>query len=1481
MISEDMNLLLSIFCGTECQTGAGRTCSSGIMAILDPSSCANHILVISANCFFILVILITAFFREAPSKRTLSASERKNISHLSICSLIFNTGVALGYFAFGIWSFGKSPPHAWLVLIVHGLTWLLICLSVWKQKQYASIISWPKLCGFAAFLAGVLCVISMREIIITEVVSIAELLDISSFPGGVLLFLCAIKAKRSPESDQDKHGDEHYVPLEGEEMNIGTTMSSKNNITPFAEAGFLSKISFSWLNELMKKGKEKTLEDQDIPELRKQDRAETCYFLFKEEMRRQEQHKSGNQASILSSIIFCQWKAILISGFFALVKIITLSSGPIFLYAFIGVAQGRRSFEYAGYALTGGLFLAKCIESLAERQWYFRTRMIGLQIQSLLTAAIYNKQLCLSSIAKSTHSPGEIMNYVTVDAYRIGEFPYWLHQIWTTSLQICLALAIIYYAVGLATLPALGIVILSMLGNYPVAKLQYRYLTALMVVQDKMLKAVTEALMNIKVLKFYAWETHFKNSIALLRLEESKWISKVLAQKGYYVVLFWSSPVVVSAVTFWACYLLNVPLSTSNVFTFLATLRIVQEPIRSIPDVLGVCIEAKVSFSRIIKFLQAPELHNSHIKENCQSIRFDCSVLINCKKISWDVTSLVPTLSNISLLVKPGEKVAICGEVGSGKSTLLGAILGEIPLVDGNVEVQGKIAYVSQTAWVQTGTIQQNILFGSIMDEHKYQEVIRRCSLVKDLDLLPFGDQTVIGERGVNLSGGQKQRVQLARALYKEADIYLLDDPFSAVDAHTARSLFNEYVLGALSGKTVLLVTHQVDFLPAFESILLMSDGKILRRATYDQMHVSCQEFSDLVHAHGEAAKCEINTEHHGSQEKLENLRDSIQEIISENKMAAPPGEQLIKQEERETGSYSLRPYMQYLRKNKGFFYLSLAILSHLVYVVGQLVQNAWLATNLEKSSISELNLLAVYSGIGCTMALSLLSRSYAVVILGLKASKTIFAEFMSSIFRAPMSFYDSTPLGRILSRVSSDLSIVDLDLSFKFSQALSTTMTTYFSLGILAALTWPILIVIIPMVFVTIFLQKLYFASAKELIRIHGTTKSSVASYLSESIAGAMTIRAFKEKDRFFTGSLQLIDKNASAFFHTFSANEWLIQRLEVLCAIILSSSALALTFLPLGASGSGYIGMALSYALSLNVFLAFCVQNQCMLENSIVSVERLEQYMYIPSEAPEVIEGNRPPLSWPHNGRIEIQDLKVRYQPSSPLVLHAISCTFEGGFKVGIVGRTGSGKTTLISTLFRLVEPTEGAILIDGLDISTIGIHDLRSHLAIIPQEPTLFLGSIRYNLDPLSEHSDHEIWEVLEKCQLQDVVEKKEERLDSLVTQDGSNWSMGQRQLLCLGRALLKRRKILILDEATASIDNATDSLIQKTIRREFADCTVITVAHRIPTVMDCTMVLALADGKMVEYDNPKKLIKSESSLFGRLVKEYWLQACNPNN
>ncbi|KAG5617161.1 hypothetical protein H5410_016985 [Solanum commersonii] len=1438
-----MEDIWSVFCG--------KPYNFDWMSVAQPSSCINHAIIICCDVILMLFLIFTI------SLKYTNVPSFSRFSRLQLTCGIFNGFLGILYVSMFIWMFEEQlkntrsalPRHWWLVTLFHGVTWLSVSLTVSLKGKHISRTPLRLLSILVFVFAGIFAGMSLVAVVLDKVVTVKIGLDVLYFVGACLLLLCTYKGLQHDE-EIDRNG--LYAPLNGGANGISKS-DSVGLVTPFAKAGVLNVMSFWWMNPLMKKGKQKTLEDEDIPELRESDRAESCYLMFLELLNKQKQVDPSSQPSILKTIVLCHRKELIVSGLFALLKVTTLSAGPLLLNAFIKVAEGDAAFKYEGFLLVILLFISKNLESLSQRQWYFRCRLIGLKVRSLLTAAIYKKQIRLSNAAKLMHSSGEIMNYVTVDAYRIGEFPFWLHQTWTTSVQLCFALIILFRAVGLATIASLVVIVFTVLCNTPLAKLQHRFQSKLMVAQDDRLKAISEALVNMKVLKLYAWETHFKSVIENLRKVEEKWLSAVQLRKAYNSFLFWSSPVLVSAATFGA-----------------STLRLVQDPIRTIPDVIGVVIQAKVSFARIVKFLEAPELENANVRQKHNFGCTDHAILMKSANLSWEENPPRPTLRNINLEVTPGEKIAICGEVGSGKSTLLAAILGEVPSIQGTFLEQLPMS-LSQHGF-RRGSIRENILFGSPLDSQRYQQTLEKCSLLKDLELLPYGDLTEIGERGVNLSGGQKQRIQLARALYQNADIYLLDDPFSAVDAHTASSLFNEYVMEALSGKTVLLVTHQVDFLPAFDMVLLMSDGEILNAAPYHQLLASSKEFQDLVDAHKETAGSERVAEVNSSSRRESNTRE-IRKTDTSKTFVAPGGDQLIKQEEREVGDTGFTPYVQYLNQNKGYLFFATAMLSHVTFVIGQITQNSWMAANVDNPHVSTLRLITVYLVIGVVSTLFLLSRSLSTVFLGLQSSKSLFSELLNSLFRAPMSFYDSTPLGRILSRVSSDLSIVDLDIPFNLVFAFGATTNFYSNLIVLAVVTWQVLAISIPMVYLAIRLQKYYYASAKELMRINGTTKSFVANHLAESIAGAVTIRAFKEEDRFFAKTFELIDINASPFFHNFAANEWLIQRLETISATVLASSALCMVLLPPGTFSSGFIGMALSYGLSLNMSLVFSIQNQCTLANYIISVERLNQYMHIPSEAPEIVKENRPPVNWPTRGKVEIQDLQIRYREDSPLVLRGVSCTFEGGHKIGIVGRTGSGKTTLIGALFRLVEPTSGRILVDGIDISKIGLHDLRSRFGIIPQDPTLFNGTVRYNLDPLCQHTDEEIWEVLGKCQLKEPVEEKEKGLNSLVVEDGSNWSMGQRQLFCLGRALLRKAKILVLDEATASIDNATDMILQKTIRTEFANSTVITVAHRIPTVMDCTMVLAISDGKLVEYDEPMKLMKQENSLFGQLVKEYW--------
>uniref|UniRef100_A0A0E0BFH7 ABC transporter C family member 13 n=2 Tax=Oryza glumipatula TaxID=40148 RepID=A0A0E0BFH7_9ORYZ len=1458
--------------------------SCAFKEILDSSTCMNHLVVFGITALLTVALALHLLIK-IPKSRASARQLAAFNSPLQLAAVVFNGCLGLLNLGLGLWmlriSFSQdssiSQSHWWLVILAQGFNLILTSFTFSVRTRFLGATFVRFWSVGLTICAAFICCCSVVYMVGEKEITFKASLDVLLLPGALILLLYAIRHSHDEEG-YETNANALYKPLNTEKDH--DTADSESHVTPFAKAGFFSVMSFWWLNPLMKMGYEKPLEDKDIPRLGSTDRAQNQYLMFLDELNSKKQSEPHATPSVFWTIVSCHKSGILTSGFFALLKVLTLSSGPLLLKAFINVTLGKGTFKYEGIVLAVTIFFCKCCESLSQRQWYFRTRRLGLQVRSFLSAAIFKKQQKLSNLAKMKHSSGEIMNYVTVDAYRIGEFPYWFHQTWTTSVQLCIALAILYNAVGLAMISSLVVIIITVICNAPLAKLQHKFQTKLMEAQDVRLKAMTESLVHMKVLKLYAWETHFKKVIEGLREVEYKWLSAFQLRRAYNGFLFWSSPVLVSAATFLTCYLLKIPLDASNVFTFVATLRLVQEPIRQIPDVIGVVIQAKVAFTRVVKFLDAPELNGQ--RRNKYRAGAEYPIALNSCSFSWDENPSKQTLRNINLAVKVGVKVAICGEVGSGKSTLLAAVLGEVPKTEGTIQVCGRIAYVSQNAWIQTGTVQDNILFGSSMDKQRYKETLVRCSLEKDLAMLTHGDCTQIGERGVNLSGGQKQRVQLARALYQNADIYLLDDPFSAVDAHTASSLFNEYVMGALSDKTVLLVTHQVDFLPVFDSILLMSDGEIIQSAPYQDLLACCEEFQDLVNAHKDTiGVSDINNMPlHRAKEISTKETDDIHGSRYGESVKPSQADQLIKIEEREIGDTGLKPYTLYLRQNKGFLYASLAVISQIIFICGQISQNSWMAANVENPSVSTLRLIVVYIAIGVCSMIFLISRSLCIVVLGMQTSRSLFSQLLNSLFRAPMCFYDSTPLGRVLSRVSSDLSIADLDVPFFFMFSMNASLNAYSNLGVLAVVTWQVLFVSVPMIILAIRLQRYYLASAKELMRINGTTKSALANHLGESVSGAITIRAFEEEDRFFAKNLELVDRNAGPYFYNFAATEWLIQRLEMMSAAVLSFSAFVMAILPPGTFSPGFVGMALSYGLSLNTSFVLSIQNQCNLANQIISVERVNQYMDIESEAAEVIEENRPAPDWPQVGKVELRDLKIKYRQDAPLVLHGITCTFEGGDKIGIVGRTGSGKTTLIGALFRLVEPAGGKIIIDSVDITTIGLHDLRSRLGIIPQDPTLFQGTVRYNLDPLGQFSDQQIWEVLDKCQLLETVQEKEHGLDSLVVEDGSNWSMGQRQLFCLGRALLRRCRILVLDEATASIDNATDAILQKTIRTEFKDCTVITVAHRIPTVMDCTMVLAMSDGKMVEYDKPMKLMETEGSLFRDLVKEYWSYASNGN-
>ncbi|CAI5518441.1 unnamed protein product [Closterium sp. Naga37s-1] len=1224
--------------------------------------------------------------------------------------------------------------------------------------------------------------------------------------------------------------------------------------------------------------------------------------------------------------------------------------------------------QWEGYWLCGVLLGCKLIETVAQHQFYFRSDILGMNVRAALTGHVFDKALRLSNAARHTHPMGEIVNYMALDVQRVADMMFQLNNLWTLPLQIVLALLLLHATVGPAgTLAGVATMVLMMWAQLLVAGQARECQKERTAWQDLRLKATTEALNNMKVIKLHAWEGRFLEQIEDYRAEEAAWLARYNYLMAANIVFLWMSPLLVASATFAACVAFEEPLSAASIFTAIATFRILQEPLRSFPDVLSSISQALVSLDRLARYQSAQEIEVTAVSWLSPEDTED-AVFVDGGAFTWDLPPPHlqhmhrPTLRGIGMQIGRGARVAICGPVGSGKSSLLSCILGEMHKLSGIVQVAGTIAHVPQTPWIQNGTIRDNVTFGLQMNRALYERVLRVCALAADLAVLPRGDETEIGERGINLSGGQKQRIQVARAVYHDADIYLLDDPFSSVDTATGSLIFDECVLGLLGAKTVLFVTNQLEFLPAADLILcsgnvifhlvhsttlhrsplhsaalhdnplpppqVMRDGEIVQAGQYEELQRAGTDFSLLLDAHNDAMGSmdlpppnpfqPSHTSHHHPQPQrapsLGNILAANGDVFSRfdmddqelatlllgpqagadglglasgggsggmggpgmgagdglgggasgvaadgslvgvvggaggvvvGPMAAVAAAVASGAEDRQFGRVNAEVYRAYLTRAYGGSMVPIIVASQVLFQVLQIGANWWLAREVQPLHPAVLTWpdVRAYASLAIGSGLFVILRAFLSVHVGLRTADGFFQDMLHAVFRAPMAFFDSTPTGRTLARASADQNALDLQLFFNFGSVLNNLVQLLGIFLVTAAVTWPVIVVLIPLALLYVPLQRYYLSSSRELTRIDGLTKSPILAHFSETLAGAAVIRAFAQEERFEIENADAVDNNMRAYFHYYGAIYWLGLRLETISAVVLAFVAFLLVLVPQGTIEPGLAGVSLAYGLTLNMALVMTMWHLSNLENKLVAVDRIRHFSAIPSEAPLIVEGNRPSADWPNRGSISFENLQMRYREAMPLVLKGVTVTFRGGEKVGVVGRTGSGKSTLVVALFRLVEPVGGRVMIDGVDISTIGLQDLRSRLAIIPQDPTLFEGTVRSNLDPLGRYHSSLLWEVLEKCQLAEAVMDKEDKLDAIVVEGGENWSVGQRQLFCLARALLKRSRILVLDEATASVDSATDAIIQRTIKENFARATVITVAHRIPSVIDSDKVLVL--------------------------------------
>ncbi|GLT68257.1 hypothetical protein SLA2020_405060 [Shorea laevis] len=906
-----------------------------------------------------------------------------------------------------------------------------------------------------------------------------------------------------------------------------------------------------------------------------------------------------------------------------------------------------------------------------------------------------------------------------------------------------------------------------------------------------------------------------------------------------------------------------------------------------LPNLLSQVVNANVSLQRLEELFLAEERvlqPNPPLEPGLPAIS------IKDGYFSWDSKADKPSLSNINLDIPVGSLVAVVGGTGEGKTSIISAMLGELPPVgDTNVVIRGTVAYVPQVSWIFNATVRDNILFGSEFEAARYWKAIDVTALQHDLNLLPGRDLTEIGERGVNISGGQKQRVSMARAVYSNSDIYIFDDPLSALDAHVARQVFNSCIREELRGKTRVLVTNQLHFLPQVDRIILVSEGMVKEDGTFEELSKSGVLFQKLMENAGKMEEQEEEKEDGKDydQKSSEPASSGIENEFPKDAIYKKKGKGgksvLIKQEERETGVVSLNVLVRYKNALGGLWVVLVLFMCYLLTEVLRVSSSTWLSVWTDQSTSENYRpgyYILIYALLSFGQVAVTLANSYWLIISSLRAAKRLHDSTLHSVLRAPMIFFHTNPTGRIINRFAKDLGDIDrnvANLMNMFMGQVWQLLSTFVLIGTVSTISlWSIMPLLI--FFYAAYLY--YQSTSREVKRLDSITRSPVYAQFGEALNGLSTIRAYKAYDRMANINGKSMDNNIRFTLVNISSNRWLTIRLETLGGLMIWLTA---TFAVVQnarqenkVAFASSMGLLLSYTLNITSLLSGVLRQASRAENSLNSVERVGTYIDLPSEAPTIIESNRPPPGWPSSGSITFEDVVLRYRPELPPVLHGLSFTVPPSEKLGIVGRTGAGKSSMLNALFRIVEMERGRILIDACDIAKFGLTDLRKTLSIIPQSPVLFSGTVRFNLDPFRENNDANLWEALERAHLKDVIRRNSFGLDAEVSEGGENFSVGQRQLLSLARALLRRSKILVLDEATAAVDVRTDALIQKTIREEFKSCTMFIIAHRLNTIIDSDRILVLDAGQVLEYDTPEELLLNEGSAFSKMV-----QSTGPTN
>uniref|UniRef100_A0A4W5KV59 ABC-type glutathione-S-conjugate transporter n=1 Tax=Hucho hucho TaxID=62062 RepID=A0A4W5KV59_9TELE len=1252
------------------------------------------------------------------------------------------------------------------------------------------------------------------------------------------------------------------------------------NPCPVKDASFLSKILFWWFTGLVVKGYRTPLEAGDLWNLREEDTSDKIISDLEEE---QEKTMAAgvalgtrlpDQAQILRKLQKEQ------SSGFCLLRTLARNFGPYFLTGtmciifhdffmfaipqvlslLLGFMNEEDAPLWKGYFYATLMFLLSCLQSLFNHQYMYTCFTVGMRVKTAVMGLVYRKSLVINSASRRTCTVGEIVNLVSADTQKLMDFVVYFNAVWLAPIEIALCLFFLWQHLGPSALAGIATVILIFPLNGFIAKKRSK-LQVQMKFMDGRIKLMNEILNGIKILKFYAWEKAFLEQVLGYREKELKALKKSQILYSISIIAF----------AMFGVYVLiddkNV-LDAQKVFVSMALINILKTPLSQLPFAMSTTIEVICIFSMVPLFSRSLPL--------CFSIFFSDGegVLIDNGTFSWTKEG-PPCLKRINVRVPQGSLVAVVGHVGSGKSSLLSAMLGETEKRNGSVSIKGSVAYVPQQAWIQNATVQDNVMFGREKQKTWYQRVLDACALLPDLEILPAGDSTEIGEKGLNLSGGQKQRVSLARAVYRKADVYLLDDPLSAVDAHVGQHIFDKVIgpKGVLRDKTRVLVTHGMSFLPQADLILVLVDGEITESGSYQELLSRHGAFADFIHTFASNDRKESVTE--TAAQRAETPLCSLGETptVLTCREWSPCVCQFLATDCLFLPQVRLEMYMEYF-KTIGMAFIIPIVFLYAFQQGASLAYNYWLSLWADEPIVNGTQVdtdmkLAVYGALGFAQGIAIFGTTVAISVGGIIASRHLHMDLLKNVLHSPMSFFETTPSGNLLNRFAKEIDAIDCMIPDGLKMMLGY-LFKLMEVCIIVMLATPFAaVVILPLAILYAFVQSFYVATSCQLRRLESVSRSPIYTHFNETVQGASVIRAFGEQHRFIVQANKRVDFNQTSYFPRFVATRWLAVNLEFVGNGVVLAAAI-LSVMGKDTLSPGIVGLAVSHSLQVTGILSWIVRSWTDVENNIVSVERVKEYADTAKEAAWNVEGSSLPLAWPQTGTIEFQDYGLQYRKGLDWALKGITLKIQEREKVGIVGRTGAGKSSLALGIFRILEAAKGEIYIDGVNIAEIGLHDLRSRITIIPQDPVLFSGSLRMNLDPFDTYTDEEIWSSLELAHLKNFVSNLPDKLNYECSEGGENLSLGQRQLVCLARALLRKTKILVLDEATAAVDLETDTLIQSTIRQQFEDCTVLTIAHRLNTIMDYTRVIVMDKGHISEMDSPTNLISNRGQFY-RMCRE----------